>query len=109
MSDTSLAAIESPDGKTMLEGDSGLFQRIASGIRLAKRSGPVNGELMRETWDAAVGFCPDVIVFNSKLFAAPHVAEKLKIPAFLGTLQPMIVPTSAFPAMGPAQPTAAWI
>ena len=100
MSDTSLAAIESPDGKTMLEGGSGLFQRIAAGIRLAKRSGPINDGLMRETWDAAVGFSPDVMVFNSKLFAAPHVAEKLKIPAFPGTLQPMIVPTSAFPAMG---------
>lgn len=100
MSDESLAAIETPDGRAMLEGGAGLFQRLAAGIRLARRSGPINAALMVQIWEAAQHLAPHAIIYHSKLFAAPHVAEKLGIPAFLGTLQPMIVPTSAFPAMG---------
>ncbi|MCQ0989196.1 glycosyltransferase [Jiella marina] len=100
LSDASLAAIETQDGKTMLEGGRGLTRRIAAGIRLARRSGPINDALMRQCWEAARGFPPDVIVFHAKLFAAPHIAEKLNVPAFLGALQPMYVPTRAFPAMG---------
>ncbi len=100
VSDASLASIESQDGKTMLEGGSGLFRRITAGIRLARKSGRINEELMRDTWGAAEIFAPDFIVFHPKLFAAPHVAERLGVPAFLAVLQPMIVPTRAFPAMG---------
>ena len=100
MSDKSLATIDSEDGKTMLEGSSGWLKRVAAGIRLAKESGPINKELMAQTWEAANGFRSDVIIFHVKLFAAPHVAEKLGVPAILGTLQPMIVPTAAFPILG---------
>ncbi|MEM1286520.1 MAG: glycosyltransferase [Pseudomonadota bacterium] len=100
MSDESLAAIETPDGRAMMEGGAGLIRRMMAGIRLARRSGPISAELMRQVWSAARSFGPDAIIFHSKLFAASHVAEKLRIPAFLGALQPMIVPTSAFPAMG---------
>lgn len=100
MSDESLAAIESPDGKVMLEGGGGPLRRIAAGARLAKRSGRINDGLMRQTWSAAEAFAPDVIVYSAKLFGAPHVAQKLGVPAFLGTLQPMVVATSAFPVLG---------
>jgi sterol 3beta-glucosyltransferase len=100
MSDESLAAIESPDGRAMLEGGSGLWRRVAAGVRLARRSGPINAALMHQVWEAAKVFRPDALVFHTKLFAAAHVAEKLSVPAFLGALQPMIMPTGAFPAMG---------
>lgn len=100
LSDESLAAIESPDGRAMVEGGAGVLRRIVAGVRLARRSGPVNADLMHQVWSAAQAFVPDAIVYHSKLFAAPHVAEKLGVPAFLGALQPMIMPTSAFPAMG---------
>ena len=100
MSDESLAAIDSPDGRAMLEGGMGLFRRIVAGIRLARRSGPINAALMRQVWETARHFDPDAIVYHAKLFATPHVAEKLGVPAFLGALQPMIAPTDAFPAMG---------
>jgi len=98
--DESLAAIESPDGKLMLEGGGGMWRRILAGIRRSRRSGPINDALMRECWTAAESFAPDVIVFHPKAFGAPHIAEALKVPAFLGLLQPMIVPTSAFPPLG---------
>lgn len=100
MSDASLAAIETPDGRAVIEGGAGPVARVRAGIRLARRSGAINAELMRETWEAARAFGPDRIVFHMKTFGAPHVAEKLKVPAILATLQPMIVPTNAFPPMG---------
>ncbi|GAB5373742.1 MAG: glycosyltransferase [Acuticoccus sp.] len=100
MSDASLAAIESPDGKAMLEGGRGPLRRLAAGARLARRAGPINDALMRQSLAAADAASPDLIVFNIKLFAAPHIAEKRGIPAVLAALQPMVVPTRAFPAMG---------
>jgi sterol 3beta-glucosyltransferase len=100
LSDASLALIDTPDGKTMFEGGFNLFRRIAAGIRLAKKSSHINQELMQETWNAAEAFRPEFIVFHSKLMTVPHVAEKLRVQAFLAALQPMIVPTRAFPAMG---------
>ena len=100
MSDASLALIETPDGQAMLEGGAGWWRRIVAGIRLSRRSGPINETLMRQTWEAAQTFEPTAIVFHAKLFAAGHVAEKLGIPAYLGALQPMYAATDAFPAMG---------
>ncbi|WPZ35009.1 glycosyltransferase [Thalassobaculum sp. OXR-137] len=100
MSDAALALIETPDGRALMEGGAGWWQRIGAGIRLSRRSGPVNETLMRQTWAAAQAFGPTAIVFHAKLFAAGHVAEKLGIPAFLGALQPMYAATATAPAMG---------
>lgn len=100
MSDASLSLIETPDGRAMLEGGAGRWRRIAAGIRLSRQSGPINEVLMRQTWEATQAFSPTAIVFHAKLFAAPHVAERLGIPAYLGALQPMYTATAARPAMG---------
>ena len=100
MSDAPLALIDSPDGKMMLEGGVSVFKRMAAGMRLAKKSAPLTEQMIADSWDAAQACSPDFIVFHSKQFGAPHIAEKLGIPAFLGLLQPMIVPTREFPAMG---------
>ena len=100
LSDASLALIESPDGRAMLEGGAGWMRRIAAGIRLSRRARPLNETLMRQTWAAAQAVAPTAIVFHPKLFAAPHVAQKLGIPAYLGALQPMYAATGTFPAMG---------
>ena len=52
---------------------------------------------------------PDVIVFHAKVLAAPHIAEKLGARPILAALQPMLVPTGAFPAAGvPALPLGGW-
>ncbi|KCZ51671.1 glycosyltransferase [Hyphomonas pacifica] len=105
MSDAPLALIDSPDGKMMLEGAVNVFKRMAAGMRLAKKSAPLTEQMITDSWNAAQTCSPDFIVFHSKQFGAPHIAEKLGIPAFLALLQPMIVPTAEFPAMGlPALP-----
>lgn len=100
LSDSSLGLIDSPDGKTVLDGGSSLARRIVAGVRLSRTSVKHNAEIVRDLWAAAQEFSPDLIVFHPKLFAAPHMAAKLRIPAMLGALQPMIVPTADFPAMG---------
>lgn len=105
LADASLAAIDSADGRTMMEGGAGPLARLAAGLRLARRAGPVNEALFAECCTAADAARPDIIVHHAKLFAAPHIAEARGIPAVLGTLQPVIVPTRAFPPMGlPAVP-----
>src|SRR5262245_1737619 len=52
----------------------------------------------------------DLLLYSfSALFAAPHVAEKLGIPALLAACQPALTPTRAFPAnSAPALPLGGW-
>ncbi|GAA2003884.1 glycosyltransferase [Brevibacterium samyangense] len=52
---------------------------------------------LEETWRAAQ--CePDVIVYHSKCQGAPHIAERLGIPAVLSIPLPFYTPTTAYPA-----------
>ncbi len=95
-----LDLIHSKDGKTALAGDTGLMSRMAAGIRLARKSAPINAQLCVDAWAVAQEMKPDLILYHPKVIAAPHIAEAQGIPAVLGILQPMIVSTSAFPAMG---------
>lgn len=52
----------------------------------------------------------DILVYSSAMIlTAPHVAEKLKIPAFPAMLQPYMTPTGDFPPVGvPQLPLGAW-
>jgi len=98
LSDAVLGLIDSPDGWTVMHGGAGIWAQIAAGMRLARRAAPLNAGLMRQAWAIAAALRPDVIVFHPKATAAPHIAERLEIPAIMGCLQPMVVPTRAFPA-----------
>lgn len=100
MSNASLDVIDTPDGKTMLEGSSGRLRRIAAGVRLARTAGPINEAMSRDAWAAAQSTDPDLIVYHPKVMAAPHIGEALGIPVVMALLQPMIVPTKDFPPVG---------
>jgi len=91
--------IETPAGKVLLEGFGGL-RSIRAGLELNRLAKPLNEQLMDEQVAAAEAFEPDVVVYHSKAFALPHLAEARRIPALFGLLQPMIVPTRAFPLVG---------
>lgn len=95
-----LDIIHSEDGKMILEGGSGFVSRVAAGIRTMRKSGPINTQICLDAWRAAQATKPDLILYHHKVIAGPHIAEALGVPAMLGLLQPMIVPTSAFPAAG---------
>lgn len=100
LTDVVLALIETDAGKAMIEGTQGPWNRLISGIELVEKSGPLNAELVRDSWQAAKDTCPDLIVFHPKTFAAPHIASYLDIPVVMGVFQPMLVPTAEFPLMG---------
>lgn len=99
-----LALIDSPEAKTMIEGTGGRLGVAMAGIRMMRKAGPSTRQMMHDAWAAAQSANPDLIVFHPKILAAPHIAEKLRVPAAMATLQPLIVPTSAFPASLPAIP-----
>lgn len=47
----------------------------------------------------------DLVVHNGQIIAAPHLAEKLGVPAVLALTVPMYVPTREFPWPGQSLPT----
>lgn len=66
------------------------------------------GMLLDATLELSEG--ADVLVYSSALtLTAPHVADKLGIPAFPALLQPYMTPTADFPAVGmPGLPLGGW-
>ena len=105
MSDDTLAQIETDDGRAVLDSSTGWFKRLKAGRRLAQKAKPFAKQMIEDAWAGARAFEPDLIIFHPKVLGAPHIAEKLRIPAMLVFLQPMFVPTSAFPVPGfPALP-----
>ena len=100
MSDEALAQIETPDGRAMLDGSTGVIARMMAARRMTAKARPLMAKMLAQTWENAQSVRPDLIIFHPKMLAAPHIAEKLGIPAVLVFLQPMFVPTSEFPAAG---------
>lgn len=72
--------------------------RSVRGLIAAMRSGGevVDVSLMG-SWDAALAYRPDIIVYHPKMLAAPHIAERLGIPAVLAAVVPALSPTGAYP------------
>ena len=100
LSNAIIDLIDTPDGKAVLEGTSGIVRRIAAGVRLARKSGPLNDALGHDAWRVAQDTQPDLIVYHPKVMAAPHIAQALGVPAMIGALQPLTVPTGEFPPAG---------
>ncbi len=100
ISDDLLAMMDTPDGRMLLEGSSSVLARIRAGVRMQRAATPINVRMMFECASAADEFQPDLIVYHPKMFAGPHIAEKLAIPAVLAVFQPLFVPTADFPLAG---------
>ncbi len=100
LSDAPLALMDTPEGKALVEGTRGAFTALRAGMRMQREATRLNAGLMRDTVAAARAAGPNLVVYHPKLLAAPHVAEAMGVPAAMGALQPMFVPTAAFPAPG---------
>lgn len=78
--------------------------RSVRGLLAALRDG---GELidvsLHGSWNAARTCDPDVIVYHPKMLGAPHIAEKLGVPALLAAVVPAMSPTGTYP--NPLVPT----
>ena len=109
ISDDLLALMDTPEGRMLLEGGAGVMARIRAGARMQKVAKPINVRMMFETAYAAEAFRPDMIVYHPKMFAGPHIAEKLAVPAVMAVFQPLFVPTGEFPLAGlPASRLPGW-
>ena len=95
-----LELMDAVAGRGAMEDMGRLVSGLKTGIRLARQSGPIQRAMVEEGWAAAEQVDPDLILYNSKMFGAPHYADKLGIPAALAMLFPQFVPTAAFPTIG---------
>ncbi len=100
LSNDLLGLMESSVGRGALEDMGSLVSGVKTAVRLLRRSGEIQRGLVRDGWAAAQAVGPDLIVYNSKMFGAPHYAEKLGVPAALAMLFAQFVPTAAFPSLG---------
>ncbi len=95
-----LEIMDTDEGRAVLEGSAGAIGAIRTGMKLAAFAKPINVRMMHDARAAADVVQPNLIVYHPKVLAAPHIAEKLRVPAVMAALQPMMVPTRDFPAAG---------
>jgi sterol 3beta-glucosyltransferase len=100
LSDDLLSIIDTDQGREMLENTGNLFQVVKRTVTMLKQVGPLQRELLDDSWSAGIAAKPDVVVFHPKAYAGPHIAEKLGVPVVLALPIPMMVPTSEYPNMG---------
>lgn len=89
-----LALLDTPEGKAAIAGGQG----FSAGFKMLKYVRPLMKRLFDVEWQAAKSFAPDLIIYHPKSIAAPHIAERLGIPAILASPLPGFTPTSAFPS-----------
>lgn len=99
-SDALLDLMDTEEGRAAFEGATGVIGAMRAGLKLANVVKPINWQVMSDCWAAAKKAAPDLILYHPKSMAAPHIAEKLGVPAIMAVLQPMFVPTTAFPVAG---------
>ena len=82
-----MAMMEGPEGQAAVAGKH-LFA-------LLRRVRPMLRQLLDESWQAAQG--AEAIIYHPKAMAGYHLADKLRIPAFLAHPVPLFAATRAFP------------
>ena len=100
MTDELLKLMETDAGRKAIEDTLGVWGAIKTMIKMIKLTKPINRRMILDSWEAARAAQPDLIVFHFKAIGAVSIAEKLQIPAVMASLQPMMVPTAAFPMPG---------
>jgi len=100
MTDDAIDLIHTAEGKALVEGAGGLLRRMAAGGRVARIARRAGERLILDAQAVAESVAPDVIVYHPKVSAAPHIAEGTGRPALMCLLQPIVLPTAAFPPTG---------
>lgn len=100
MNDDFLKLVDSDAGRETMEKTTNIWEMIQSYRRLIGQVGPLQREMLRDSWQAAQAAEPDLIVFHPKAYGGPHFAEKLGIPVMVALPVPLIVPTAEHPTVG---------
>jgi len=86
--------------KTVLEDSLGIVGFVRGSLKLMRMAKPINKRMIKNAWDAARKFQPDLVLYHPKALGAVSIAEKLAVPAVLMSLIPMLAPTREFPVIG---------
>ncbi|MEV5826894.1 glycosyltransferase [Spirillospora sp. NPDC052242] len=79
-----------------MAGGRGVLRRMSL-VRTLAAGGPALRRVLDDAWDAARAVRPDVVAHHAFPMAGHHLAERLGVPGALVVLDPMYLPTSAFP------------
>lgn len=97
MTDALIELMDSAQGRDALENASSLAGGIKTYARLIKEAGPIQRQMVRDSWASAQRARPDLIVYHPKAYWGPHFADRLGIPVVFAPLAPMFVPTADWP------------
>ncbi|NET48322.1 MAG: glycosyltransferase family 1 protein [Merismopedia sp. SIO2A8] len=101
--------MDSQDGRRAMETSINLFAMMMTGIRLWPKVLQMNNRQVKELWNAAESFQPNLIVFHKKAIGAEDFAEKLGCRCMLGFYLPMYEPSTEMPAFSfPRLPLGGW-
>lgn len=96
----------------LMDADRGVGKTMSGGLRaklaLARSMPATFTRVFDDATEIATtgpGAAADVVVHNGQIIAAPHIAEKLRIPAVIALTVPMYMPTREFPWPGQALPS----
>jgi sterol 3beta-glucosyltransferase len=97
MDDGFFELLQSPAGRDGLARSGSLLGMLSTALRLMRQVGPMQLQIQRDCWAAALACRPDLIVHHLKIMGAPDIAEQLGVPAVLVPLVPGVEPTAARP------------
>ncbi len=109
LNDRLLSILDTDQGKDLMENTTGILQILKRTLTMMREVSPLQRSLLEESWQAARDADPDLIIFHPKSFSGPDIAEKLGVPALLGLVIPMLIPSSERPHIGfPKLPLGGW-
>jgi sterol 3beta-glucosyltransferase len=97
MDDGFFELLQSPAGRAGLARSGSLLGMLSTALRLMRQVGPMQLQIQRDCWAAAVACRPDLIVHHLKIMGAPDIAQQLGVPSVLVPLVPAVEPTAARP------------
>jgi sterol 3beta-glucosyltransferase len=100
LDDTLIQLTQTAEGQAALDRAGSWWGLLRNFTHLLRQLRPAQRRMLEDAWAAADDV--DAVVYHPKALAGPHLAERLGIPEFIGLLQPLLVPTGAFPS--PALP-----
>ena len=109
MSSELLKLLDNADVLEIIDNKGGLLTAVKAMIKLTKENKPLNRAMVEDSVRAAEIAQPDLVIYHPKALGGIHIAEQYGVPAVMAVLQPMIVPTTAFPPIGiPALKLSGW-
>lgn len=98
MSGELLRLMDSEAGREAMEETVGPLGSLKTMATLARQTNPLNRQMMLDSWAAAQEVEPEIVIYHPKALGALSIAEAFGASPIMAVLQPMIVPTAAFPA-----------